>query len=72
MICSSPEDDYWGTAVKILNHAPYENMQRRFIRERLGRSSPDDKKKYEMFFCMLGVIAFLLILLCLYNWQKIK
>lgn len=68
--CASPDNNYWGLAVKTLNNSTYgypfyDYNQQKYIQKRyrneLHRASPEDKKNYSMFFIIVGVIAFLII-----------
>ncbi len=64
--CSGPGDDYFGTAVKILNGAdystapPYDYSQRRIIRDRFRRqtmrSTREEKRNYGIFATVLALL----------------
>ncbi len=64
--CADACDNYFGTAVKIINNTvPYDYTQRRIIMDRLRRTraTPQDKKNYGMWWVMFSVVVFALLLM---------
>lgn len=72
--CAGPNNEYFGTAVKMLNGGvyptPYDYTQRRIIdnryrrqayRRRARRAAPEDKRSYGTFCLLMGVVVAILV-----------
>lgn len=77
MTCSGPNDEYFGTAVKMLNGGiypvPFDYAQRRIIgdryrrqayRRQMHRATPEDKRSYGTFCLLMAVVVAILLVVC--------